>query len=179
MKLKVLMIPLALALLVAGCAQEEGETAKTEAGSEAEAHEGVAWMDYESGMAQAQAEGKYVLIDFWTDWCHWCKVLDERTYTQESVQTRLAESFVAVKVDAESREPQGKAGDAPTGVALARNYGVQSYPTTWFLDTQGEPIAPAPGFMEAEQLVIILDYVSTGAYKDQEFQAYMKARSEG
>ena len=177
MNWKVLMIPLAIALLLVGCGKEEESQAET--GTESAAHEGVAWMDYESGLAKAQAEGKYVIIDFWTDWCHWCKVLDERTYTQESVQSRLAESFVAIKVDAESREAQGRAEDAPTGVALARNYGVSSYPTTWFLDPKGDPIAPVPGFMEADRLTAILDYVSTGTYKEQDFQSYMAARTQG
>ena len=107
------------------------------------------------------------------------KVLDEKTYSQESVQQRLAESFIAVKVDAESREGQGNGEGAPTGVELARNYGVNSYPTTWFVDPAGEPIAPLPGFVEAEQFSKILDYVSTGAYKDQKFEEYMAAREEG
>ena len=172
MKFRILTLALLLPLLVLGCAkQEEAPAVET-------AQEGVQWMDYESGMAKAAEEGKYVVIDFWTDWCHWCKVLDERTYSQESVQQRLAESFIAVKVDAESREAQGSAEGAPTGVELARNYGVNSYPTTWFLDSAGEPIAPLPGFHEADQFSKILDYVSTAAYKTQEFQAYMTAAEE-
>jgi thioredoxin-related protein len=179
------ILPLALiafALVATGCGEKSEETAKTEEAGEvqvAESHEGVQWFDYETGMAKAAEENKYVVIDFWTTWCHWCKVLDDKTYSQEIVQQRLADNFVAIKVNAESQDAQGTSAEAPTGANLARKYGVNSYPTTWFIDSAGEPISPLPGFVEAPQFARVLDYVSTGAYKTQNFQEYMAAGEEG
>jgi len=171
---KLATIALCLAALpIPGCGK--GDAAKSGGASQAAGQGGVQWYDYETGMAKAAAEGKYVVIDFWTGWCHWCKVLDEKTYSQEIVQKRLAEKFIAIKVNAESQDAQGKSPDAPSGVGLARMYGVNSYPTTWFLNPQGQPISPLPGFVEAPQFSRILDYVSTGAYLTEDFQAYMAA----
>jgi thioredoxin-related protein len=173
----------AVTFFAAGCGEKTDDEAKTEkapAETEvAEVHEGVDWYDYETGMAKAAEEGKFVVIDFWTTWCHWCKVLDDKTYSQEIVQQRLADSFIAIKVNAESKEAQGTSTDAPTGANLARKYGVNSYPTTWFVDPTGEPISPLPGFMEAPKFARVLDYVSTSAYKSQGFQEYMAAGDEG
>ena len=169
-------------LFATGCGKKD-EAAKTDEtaadSAVVETHEGVEWFDYETGMAKAAEEGKYVVIDFWTSWCHWCKVLDEKTYSQEIVRQRLADSFVAIKVNAESPEPQGSGEDAAPGTQLARMYGVNSYPTTWFVDPSGQPISPLPGFLEAPQFARVLDYVSTGAYKTQDFQKYMEAGEEG
>ncbi|MDP6418192.1 MAG: thioredoxin fold domain-containing protein [Candidatus Krumholzibacteria bacterium] len=159
------MIPrvLILVFFLLACGEKQGESVSG----------GIQWMDYESGVALAKSEGKPVLIDFWTSWCHWCKVLDEETYSQKIVQDRLAESFVAIKVNAESKDAQGEGEEASSGVELARQYNVKSYPTTWFLDSEGKPLAPVPGFQKADDFVIILDYVSTGAYRDTSFQDYL------
>ena len=134
------------------------------------------WMDYESGLARAGAEGKFLLIDFWTSWCHWCKVMDKETYTDPEVRRRLGERFVTVKVDAESNEAQGKQPGAPTGRALAALYGVNSYPTTWFVDSQGQKIAPLPGYVEPKQFARVLEYITSEAYRKQSFQDYMNER---
>jgi len=171
-----------LGLLLVGCGEKKEAEVSADASGEAavaEIHEGVEWYDYETGMAKAAEEGKYVIIDFWTTWCHWCKVLDDKTYSQEIVQSRLADSFIAIKVNAESQEPQGSSDTAPPGTQLARRYGVNSYPTTWFVDPEGQPISPLPGFVEAPRFARVLDYVSTGAYKTQDFQVYMEAGEEG
>lgn len=140
------------------------------AGSEA-----VLWLSYGDGVARAAAEGKPMILDFWTDWCHWCKVMDKDTYGNAEVRRQIAQHFIAVKVDAESEKPQGGAG-SPTGVELARNFGVASYPTTWFVDSQGEKIAPLPGFVPPEEFGVVLDYIASGSYKTQTFQAYQTTR---
>ncbi|MCB1162957.1 MAG: thioredoxin fold domain-containing protein [Candidatus Krumholzibacteriia bacterium] len=133
--------------------------------------EGVVWMSFAEGQARAAAEGKPMVVDFWTTWCHWCKVMDKDTYSDATIQRRLAEGFIAVKVNAESPEVQGGEG-APTGVDLARSFQVNSYPTTWFVDSKGEKIAPLPGFVPPDRFALVLDYISSAAYKTQSFQEY-------
>lgn len=135
----------------------------------------LGWLSYGDGVARAAAEGKPMVLDFWTDWCHWCKVMDKDTYGNPEVRRQMAQHFVAIKVDAESEKPQGGAG-SPTGVELARSFGVASYPTTWFVDSKGEKIAPLPGFVPPEQFGPILDYIASNAYKTQTFQSFQAAR---
>jgi len=158
-----LMLLTVFALAACG-GKEEAATEETAVARHEEApEEGLVWRNY--------TEGKYVLVDFWTTWCKWCKVMDTDTYSDESVQAKLAESFVAIKVNAESDDAQGEDG-APSGRALAGQYQVSSFPTTWFVDPEGQKIAPLPGFMPPEQFVVVLDFISTGAYKDGTFQEY-------
>jgi thioredoxin-related protein len=153
----------------------ESATAEGLAGEQPEA--GPAWFAYEEGLAKAKTEGKILLIDFWTGWCHWCKVMDKETYAHETVITRLGQHFVCVKVNAESDEAQGGPG-AASGRALAREYGVSSYPTTWFVDAEGAKIAPLGGFVPPDRFTLILDFISSGAYKTQDFQAYQQSHAQ-
>ncbi|MBM4117114.1 DUF255 domain-containing protein [bacterium] len=164
-----------LALLPLGCDRGGGAGDQAAPPSASTASEGVLWLSYGDGVARAAAEGKPMLIDFWTDWCHWCKVMDKDTYGNSDIRRQLAQRFIAIKVDAESDRPQGGAG-SPTGVELARSFGVASYPTTWFVDSQGEKIAPLPGFVPPEQFGFILDYIGSAAYKTQTFSAYQASR---
>jgi thioredoxin-related protein len=136
----------------------------------------IVWMNYAEGMEKAAAEGKYVLVDFWTSWCHWCKVMDKDTYGDETVQARLLESFVIIKVDAESKAAQGGI-EALSGVDLARQFQVSSFPTTWFTDASGKKIAPLAGFSPPEQFLVVLDFIATGAYENQNFQEFQASHN--
>jgi hypothetical protein len=52
--------------------------------------------------AQAAREHRFVLLDLHADWCHWCHVMDEETYTDAQVRTLIGQRYVAVSIDADS-----------------------------------------------------------------------------
>ena len=60
------------------------------------------------GLAQAQAEGKPVLIDFWATWCKNCLVMNKTTLKDAAVLDRL-EGYVKIKVQAEDLDASGEA----------------------------------------------------------------------
>ena len=99
---------------------------------------------FESALEQAQVEGRLVMIDFYTDWCGWCKKLDHETYRDPQVVERLRR-MVTVKVDAESRTD------------LAQRYGVRSYPTIVFTDGAGSPVNRVRGYLSADRFAPVLD----------------------
>jgi thioredoxin-related protein len=169
------LLALASLLLSPACGKR-GETTADAPGVGAALSPGeLHWLSYGDGVARAAAENKPMLIDFWTDWCHWCKVMDKDTYSNEEVRRRLTQHFVTVKVDAESAKPQG-GPEAATGVELASSFQVSGFPTTWFVDSQGVKIAPLPSFVPPDQFVVILDYIASGAYKSQKFEDYQATR---
>jgi len=103
---------------------------------------------WEDAQTQARASNKLIMIDFFTDWCGWCKRLDAETLRHESV-VKAAEAVVSVKVNAEKE-----------GVELARRFGVRGFPTVLFVDAEGAVAGrivgfrPAPAFFEAFQGVL-------------------------
>ena len=76
------------------------------------------------------------MVDFYTDWCGWCKVLDQKTYTDARVIKTTGAGFVAVKVNAEKE-----------GIALAKKYKVSGFPTILFLNpSTGEVVSQVVGY---------------------------------
>lgn len=132
------------------------------------------WLQYHEGLEKARTENKYIMVDFYTDWCTYCKKMDKEVYSQESIKKRLRESFTSVKVNAESRKKVKLEGKDISQKDLARVFRVQSYPTIWFIDPQGKPIFPLPGFLPADNFAMVLDYVSSASYQTTDFQAYTK-----
>ncbi|MBS2023591.1 MAG: thioredoxin family protein [Deltaproteobacteria bacterium] len=61
----------------------------------------INWLhDEAAAVAQSQATGKKILIDFYADWCAACQELDVHTFSDPEVQREVADNFVPLKVDA-------------------------------------------------------------------------------
>jgi uncharacterized protein YyaL (SSP411 family) len=64
----------------------------------------IAWQGWSDDLFERAArEHRFVLLDLEAVWCHWCHVMDERTYQDPAVRAAVAESFIAVRVDEDSR----------------------------------------------------------------------------
>lgn len=135
---------------------------------------GLIWNRYDQGLALAKQENKHVLIDFYTDWCGWCKTMDEKTYSQKSIQDILKKHFVLVRVNAESNQTMPVNGKTMTEMQIAAMYRVDGYPTTWFLDPDGKAITPVSGYVPPDRFGPIINYVGGGWYKKMKFEQYVK-----
>jgi len=88
------------------------------------------------GLKKAAKTGKPVMIDFYADWCSWCRKLDEDTWPDARVQGATAD-FICVKVNVDK------------DVESARKYDANSLPTIVFLDSAGEEIHRVEGYQPA------------------------------
>ena len=96
----------------------------------------VAWHEWgEAAFAQAQREGKPVLLDVGATWCHWCHVMDRDSYSSPEIAALINELFVAVKVDRDERP----ALDARYQAAVSAISGQAGWPLTVFLTPEGKP----------------------------------------
>jgi len=137
------------------------------------------WYSYEDGMAKARKEGKFVMIDFYTTWCKWCKKLDAETYKDPKVAAALKANFVTVKIDAESGNSVVHEMRKMTMSELAEKYGVSSYPAIWFVDKDGKKAKLLNGFLPPDSFLVYLDYIQSGKYKDMEFEEYVGKGAPG
>lgn len=97
----------------------------------------IQWQpSFAAAMSAAKKSGKPVMVNFYTDWCGYCKKLDSEVYTDFGVISESV-NFVSVKVNAE------KAPD------LAKKYEVDGFPTILWLDTKGTTLERLPGYMDA------------------------------
>jgi len=56
-------------------------------------------------LAASKAEGKPVFVDMWATWCKNCFVMDETTFQDETVKTRMND-YIRLKFQAEDPEAQ-------------------------------------------------------------------------
>ena len=104
----------------------------------ARAADSIRWeKSYSDAVESAKKSNKLIMVDFYTDWCGWCKKLDADTYTDKKV-IALSEQIVTVKVDAEKE-----------GVEQAKKYGVTGFPTILFLNTEGKLEGKIVGYQAA------------------------------
>lgn len=134
----------------------------------------LTWHKYDEGLAKAEKEKKHVLVAFYTNWCGWCRRMDKYTYADEEIKKVLNESYVAIKVNAQSKEKVEVDEKKITERELARKFRVRSYPTTWFLKHLGEKIAPYYGYADAQTFLNVLNYIKDDLYDKISFEEYLK-----
>jgi thiol:disulfide interchange protein len=92
--------------------------------------------DFPAAIERARSEGKPVLVNFYADWCVWCKRLESTTLRDAKVAALLSDRVVPVNLNVE--------GD---GRELSNRYHVDGLPTILVLDASGNEIGRIPGYM--------------------------------
>jgi thioredoxin:protein disulfide reductase len=88
------------------------------------------WQAYsETGLAEARAKKKPVIIDFFAEWCAACHELKEKTFSRPE--------FIAAAMDFELFVLDATE-DSDVNQALLAKYGVRGLPTVMFLNANGQ-----------------------------------------
>lgn len=136
----------------------------------------VKWEQFNAGLKQAKLQEKHMLVDFYTDWCHWCKVMDEKTFSDKDVSRKLASRFVTVRLNAEAQnEMLTYKGQNFSNAQFTKVVKVTGFPSLGFFDKNGEIVTIVPGFIPPESFIHILGYIDGEYYKkDIPFDEYVK-----
>ena len=168
-RLLALLMAIALVLLGFGCAREETDprgATKTVFPRREHKRSNIQWFSFNEGLAKAKHDNKPMFIEFFTDWCVYCKKFHKETLDDTQVAVTLAENFIVVRLDAEDTKGKIQYKDLSlNNVEFTRAFGVTSYPTLLFLEASGEPITIIPGFVPARQFLAILNYVDQKCYQ--------------
>lgn len=142
----------------------------------------IQWYTWEEAIEANKTVKKKFIIDLYTDWCHWCKVMDKKTFTKQNVISYINENFYAIKFDAESKTPivyrdhEFKHIDAGRNgiheLAYSLMEGKASYPTLVYLDEQERRILISPGYKQPAQLMKELRYAEEEGYKTTPFSEF-------
>ena len=144
--------------------------------------EEVRWLTFEEAIALHEENPKKLLIDLYTDWCGWCKVMDKNTYSKAEIANYINKNFYPIKFNAEQKEevvfnghtfefvPSGRRGYHQLAAALTNNK--LSYPTTVFMDEELRIIQPIAGYLKAEQMEPILLYIGDDHFKTTKWDEF-------
>lgn len=102
--------------------------------------------------ALQQAQGKWVMLDFYADWCVACKEFEQYTFSDPRVQ-KLLQNAVLLQADV----TQNSADDT----ALLARFGLYGPPGILFFDPQGKPVPAATviGYQDADKFLVTLNSV--------------------
>lgn len=131
------------------------------------------WLTFDRALSKAQAEKKFIVIDFYTDWCKWCTVMDQKTYTDPAVLAIIEKNFVLAKVNPEKDGSYAFKGRTLTNADLAKEFNVRGFPTTVYLDQEGAFCGSFSGFVPPEVYVKILSFIASGEYQKQSLDNFI------
>jgi len=138
----------------------------------------INWISFREAFELNQKAPRKVIIDVYTGWCGWCKVMDQKTFTQPAIIDYVNDHFYAVKLDAE------QAADITVGgqtfrrqgntheLAINLLQGKMSYPSTVFLDEKMAMIQPIAGYLEPRMFHQIITYFGGNYQAKEPFDAF-------
>jgi len=110
---------------------------------------GIEWhSDPQSAFAEA-ADGKQAVLTFlYTDWCGYCRQMDQTTFQDPAVIGQLGPEYSWLRLNAETD---------PVGAEMRQRFGVTGFPTVLILDEDGDEIDRLQGFVPAPQFVKVVE----------------------
>ncbi|MEO6134262.1 MAG: DUF255 domain-containing protein [Ginsengibacter sp.] len=144
--------------------------------------EKINWLTIEEVQLKAEKESKPVIIDLYTNWCYWCKVMDKKTYNNSKVIEYVNKHFYAVKLNAETKEKLNwnkkeylyTQSNKVNEFSVYITDGQLSFPTTVIFPDIKKVPAAIPGFLEPKDMEAVLKYFGEGKYKTQNFEEFSK-----
>ncbi|MCK5263552.1 MAG: thioredoxin family protein, partial [Gammaproteobacteria bacterium] len=97
-----------------------------------------------TALAEAKAQNKAVMLDFYADWCVSCKEMEVLTFSDPAVQQALA-GVVLLQADVTPNDDQDR--------ALYKHFGIIGPPSIMFFNHDGKELKSfrTIGYMKAEQ----------------------------
>jgi len=137
-------------------------------------------LTFNEGLEKAAKEKKNMVVDFYADWCHWCKVMDEKTFNNKEVSIKLKERFITVRINAEDpKETVTFKGHTFNNVELTQAFRVTGFPSLAFISPEHEVITVMPGYIPADKFIYILDYIDQKCWeKKMSLDEFIKKKGE-
>jgi thioredoxin-related protein len=147
--------------------------------------ETVKWMSVSEAFERNKTSypKKKIFIDFYTDWCGWCKRMDQTTFGHPEIAKFMNEHFWNVKFDAEMADtvkidnsifinprPGVKRSTHQFASNMLNNR--MSYPSYAFLNESNNMITTVPGYYKPQDFETILKYIGLNEYLKMPFDQF-------
>ena len=124
----------------------------------------IKWQTYPEALRTAAREKKPLFFHFRSNWCHYCKQMDQKTFSRPRVIDFLNRNFIPVRVS------------ESTDYELMKKFKVNGYPDNRFYDHRGELIFKFYGFQPPDVFMVFLEFVDSGSYKTMDVMTFYEKR---
>lgn len=143
----------------------------------------IKWMSWTQAVEANAKKPKKIFVDVYTDWCGWCKKMDQSTFRDSAIVAMMNENFYAVKMNAEQKDsivwrgivwkwqPGGRSGYNSLALELLDRQ--MSFPSFVLLASDDVRIAISPGYKEPAALMKELRFAKEELYKTTTWQEYL------
>ena len=149
----------------------------------------VRWMSMEEALKKSEVKPRKIFIDVYTEWCNWCKKMEEMTFSDDKIAKYINENYYAVKLDAEYKDKIAFDGQTYSyQKAYPRGYHELAYellggklklPSIVIIDENLKVIQSLDGFKNCNDLDMIIQFYGSNSYKTINWRAYTKTFQEG
>ncbi len=143
------------------------------------------FLEFGDDLEEAAAEGKHLLVLIEQAGCPYCRELHRVNFKRGEITDFIQEHFVVVQLDLYgSRGTVDFDGEELEERDLVFKWGAQFTPTTIIFAADKVGAAThrdaeafrLPGYLKPFHYITSLEYVASGAYKDQAFQRFLGAK---
>ncbi|MBI5329485.1 MAG: DUF255 domain-containing protein [Betaproteobacteria bacterium] len=139
---------------------------------------GYPFQGHDSGLAQARAEGKPILLYFGRYGCAWCDHVNRKTFADAGLNKLFSENYVLIYVDAEGgKRLRLPSGERVTEAELGARLGAFATPLFVFMTPEGRMVAKVPGFKTVQDFLDYDRYVRGKHYETQTLMQFLGGKS--
>ena len=123
----------------------------------------IQWTSFMEAVEISKKEKKKIFIDVYTNWCGWCKKMDNTTFANSDVIEYINKNFHPVKLNAEMKETIIYGTDTMKFVKFGRSGaheiamklldGKMGYPSYVVLDENFGMLKRIPGYKTVDKLM--------------------------
>jgi thioredoxin-related protein len=146
----------------------------------------IKWYTIQEAEQLMKTAPRPMFFDTYTDWCGWCKRMDQVTFGHIVIADILNTKFYPVKFNAERTDnvvflEQTFINDRRTSnthqLAVALLQGRLAYPTVVFLYPQANgqyAVAPIPGYKEPKDMEALLNFFIDRNFETQKWEDFQR-----
>ena len=140
----------------------------------------INWVSFEQAQELMKTAPKKTYVDMYTNWCHWCKVMDQKTFSNAQVIDYMNANYYCIKFNAESKAEisyKGKvygynAEHKVHDLAIELMRGKLSFPTSILFDENFSNGQPIPGYLDVKMMEMTLRYIGENKHKEMPWEKY-------